>query len=155
MTLLSLFHAFEATSLGAFGRKSSVFFPAVEVLHLLGLTSLLGSVLVVNLKIFGMILPRQSVESVASAMKTVLWPGLVLTVGSGLLLFLTEAVKCYYNLAFWYKMALLVCAVLAQLKLYSRLQSAPTRQSQFRVAATISLLLWFGVGVAGRAIAFV
>src|ERR1700733_14636321 len=97
MSLLPVFHWFEATAVGNYGRHSQYFFPAIEVVHLLGLTLLLGSVLFVNLRLLGLTMRGQAVRDVARAARPLLWTGAALSVGSGLLLFLAEAVKCYYN----------------------------------------------------------
>jgi hypothetical protein len=156
MSLLNTFHWFEATRIGTFGRHSTYFFPSVEVGHLFGLTLLLGTVLVLNLRLLGAIMPRPSIPEIARATTPLLWTGVALTLGSGLLLFLAEAIKCYYNVAFWYKMGLLIAAIVFQLIVHRKLTLAPGLSTSFtKGAAVISLVLWFGVAVAGRAIAFV
>src|ERR1700675_1025521 len=156
MSLLNTFHWFEATRIGTYGRHSTYFFPSVEVGHLFGLTLLLGTVLVLNLRLLGAIMPRPSIPEIARATTPLLWTGVALTLGSGLLLFLAEAIKCYYNVAFWYKMGLLISAIVFQLIVHQKLKLAPGLSTSFtKGAAVISLLLWFGVAVAGRAIAFV
>jgi hypothetical protein len=156
MSLLNTFHWFEATPIGIYGRRSSYFFPSVEVVHLCGLTLLLGTVLVLNLRLLGAIMPRQSIPEIARATAPLLWTGVALAFGSGLLLFLAEAIKCYYNVAFWYKMGLLISAVVFQLIVHQKLNAAPCPSTGLvKGTAAISLVLWFGVAVAGRAIAFV
>jgi hypothetical protein len=155
MSLLPTFRWFEATAIGTFGRKSSIFFPAVEVVHLVGLTLLLGSVLFLNLKLLGVTSRRQETGDVARAVRPLLWTAVAVTLSSGLLLFLTEAVKCYFNVAFWYKMALLALAIAFQISIQRRIAARPTGFTHARLSAAISLVLWFGVGIAGRAIAFI
>jgi len=156
MSLLNTFHWFEATGIGAYGRRSTYFFPAAEVVHLLGLTLLLGTALVLNLRLLGAIMRRQSIPEIADATTPLLWTGVGLAMGSGLLLFLAEAVKCYYNVAFWYKMGLLMSAIVFQIVVHRRLSAvASTATAVVKGTAALSLLLWFGVAVAGRAIAFV
>jgi hypothetical protein len=157
MSLIDTFHWFEATPIGTYGRRSSYFFPSVEVAHLLGLTLLLGTVLVLNLRLLGALMPRQSIPEIARATTPLLWTGVALAVGSGSLLFLAEAVKCYYNVAFWYKMGLLISAVVFQLVVHQKLKAVASGPSTgfTKGTAAISLVLWFGVAVAGRAIAFV
>jgi hypothetical protein len=157
MSLLGTFHWFEATGIGSFGRRSAYFFPIVEVAHLLGLTVLLGTALVLNLRLLGAVMRRQPIAELARATAPLLWSGAALTVCSGLLLFLSEAVKCYYNVAFWYKMGLVSCAVVFQLLVQPSLRVAPGARATLLLkgSAAVSLLLWFGVAVAGRAIAFV
>jgi hypothetical protein len=156
MSLLDTFHWFEATRIGTYGRHSTYFFPSVEVVHLFGLTLLLGTVLVLNLRLLGAIMPRQSVPEIARATTPLLWTGVALALGSGAFLFLAEAVKCYYNVAFWYKMGLLISAVVFQLTVHQKLKVASGPSTGFtKSTAAVSLVLWFGVAVAGRAIAFV
>jgi hypothetical protein len=155
MSLLNTFHWFEATRIGTYGRHSTYFFPSAEVGHLFGLTLLLGTVLVLNLRLLGAIMPRPSIPEIARATTPLLWTGVALTLGSGLL-FLAEAIKCYYNVAFWYKMGLLISAIVFQLIVHQKLKVAPGLSTGFtKGTAAISLILWFGVAVAGRAIAFV
>jgi hypothetical protein len=120
------------------------------------LTLLLGTVLLVNLRLLGAIMRHQTVADVARSTQPLLWLGIGVTMGSGLLLFVTEATKCYYNIAFWYKMTFLFAAVIFQITTHQRLSaSATTSGPALRVTAGVSLALWFGVGIAGRAIAFV
>ena len=156
MSLLHTFHWFEATSIGTYGRHSTYFFPSVEVVHLLGLTLLLGTILVLNLRLLGAMMQRQSISEMAHATAPLLWTGVALALGSGTLLFLAEAIKCYYNVAFWYKMSLLASAVVFQVIVHQRLKVPSGLSTALtKVTAFVSLILWFGVAVAGRAIAFV
>jgi len=75
---------------------------------------------------------------------------------SGILLFLSEAMKCYGNTSFRVKMLFLFAALLFQFTIYNRTvknegASAPVGG---KIAAGVALCLWFGVGLAGRAIGF-
>lgn len=156
MSLLPLFHWFEATSIATYGRRSSLFFPAVEVVHLLGLTLLLGAVLLINLRRLNLVMQREPAGDVIRAARPLLWLGVAVAVASGVPLFVTEAIKCYYNVAFWYKMGLLLTAVVFQAIVEWRYRDCTTQAAgATRTAALVSLLVWFGVGIAGRAIAFV
>jgi hypothetical protein len=81
----------------------------------------------------------------------------VVTIVSGILLFLSEALKCYDNQAFPWKMWLLLAGIL----LYPLFQRRMTRSgalessAQMKIVAVLSLVFWYGVALAGRAIAFV
>jgi hypothetical protein len=156
MTLFPFFQWVAKTSVGIAMRKSTILFPAVEVVHVLGLTLLLGSVLAVNMRLLGGGIKRQSVTTVAESISPVFWAGLALALGTGLILFVGEPVKCFYNAAFWWKMGLLLAAVAFHLTLFrwiSRNEGAGAVVQ--RSAAVLSLSLWFGVGVAGRVIGFI
>jgi len=68
---------------------------------------------------------------------------------TGSLLFSSEAVKCYGNDSFRAKMVFLFAALLFRFAFYPKLT-----QSRGKLAAGLSLALWFSVGLAGRAIGF-
>jgi hypothetical protein len=127
-----------------------------EVAHVLGLVSFLAALLLVNLRLLGLGLRRQSIPDVATAAAPLLWTGLGLTLLTGTILFLSGPVRYYLNSAFQPKMALLALALLVQVALYRRVVrlQAPS-VALGRVVGGASLLLWFGVGVCGRAIGYV
>jgi hypothetical protein len=75
---------------------------------------------------------------------------------SGFLLFSTEAVKMYGNWAFQLKMSFLLLALVFTLTIYRRVIDAPRSSAGVRwAAALVSLLLWLGVGLGGRALGYV
>ncbi|MGO4213568.1 DUF6644 family protein [Terriglobus sp. 2YAB30_2] len=151
------FVALAHSSLGQFMQNSRWGFAAVEAVHLLALTLLGGSVLVLDLRLLGLILRRESPRTLNRDLSRVLLSSLAILVLTGIALVSEEALKCYYNAAFRWKMALLAAAVLFYFTLYRRvvlsLGSAATLTS--RVTAVISLSLWLGVGIAGRAIGLI
>ncbi|MNC96751.1 hypothetical protein D3C83_142080 [compost metagenome] len=78
-----------------------------------------------------------------------------LMLSTGVLLFLSEAIKCYYNTSFWVKISTLPVALLFTLVVktrYARTAGETTTVSRF-IGAT-SLLLWFIVAAGGRWIGF-
>jgi hypothetical protein len=151
------FVALAHSSLGQFMQNSRWGFAAVEAMHLLALTLLGGSVLVLDLRLLGLILRHESPRTLNRDLSRVLLGSLAILVLTGVALVSEEALKCYYNAAFRWKMTLLAAAVLFYFTLYRRvvltLGSAATLAS--RVTAVISLSLWLGVGVAGRAIGLI
>jgi hypothetical protein len=85
-----------------------------------------------------------------------LWLGLALAVGSGILMFIGSPKHYYYNPAFELKMLLLTVAVIVQSSLFRKVVYAPNpRPALRRVSVALSLALWFAVSMAGRAIGFV
>ena len=78
--------------------------------------------------------------------------GIIAVLGSGVLLFFGEPMKLYGNPSFSVKMALLFCALLLQLTLFRKVRSeASSGSAVATIIGTLTLLLWFGVGLAGRA----
>ena len=76
---------------------------------------------------------------------------------TGSLLFLSEAIKCYYSFPFWVKMTSLVLAILFTFTFQRRAIRAGAntdRPQRARLTAIVSLLLWFGVAWGGRWIGF-
>ena len=137
-------------------RNSRAAFPIIENFHLFALTVLLGSIVVLCLRQFGLILKTQTISEVAAALRPWNRWGLAVMLTSGILLFLSEAMKCYANTPFRVKMFFLFFALLFQFTIYNRMvknegASAPVSG---KIAAAVALCLWFGVGLAGRAIGF-
>src|ERR1700693_2015452 len=127
-------------------------FSVAEVFHLLGLTLLLGTVLIMALRLFGFVLRTKAVAEIARELRPWSLGGLTLVVLTGLLLFVSEATKCWGNIAFRYKMLFLFLALLFQFTALQRV----SRADQYRfsplarkITALTSVLLWFGVGMAG------
>jgi hypothetical protein len=157
MSLLQLFRWFDSTPISLYIRDSTYIFPVVEVFHLFGLTLLLGTVTVVDLRILGVGMRRQSIANLAGQLTPWSVGAAILTIVTGILLFLSEAMKCYGNAAFPYKMWALLGGIIlyfvTQRKLVS--PSSGISPGQLKAIAIASLVLWYGVAIAGRAIAFV
>jgi len=147
----------ENTRLGHGIRESKWTFTLSEVAHLLGLTVLLGTVLLLALRLFGFILQKKSVASIARELMSLSIGALVVTLLTGTLLFTSEATKCWANIAFRYKMLFLFLALLFQftgLRKVVRAEDQRFSPLTRKVAAFVAIFLWLGVAVAGRAIAF-
>ena len=155
-TLLPFFEWCEGTGLGQLVRTSLWLFPVIESVHLLGLSALGGTVLLVDLRMLGAGLTRQSLSSVATAVHPWLVASVALLMLTGIPLFLSEAVKCFYNPSFWVKMATLPVALLFTFTVRRRVAMNPRRDtsSLTRLVAAVSLLLWFTVAAAGRWIGY-
>lgn len=155
MNLHGWFMALAHSPLGYAMQTSRWGFAVVEMVHLLGLALLGGSVLIVDLRLLGVILKDESAVIINRGVSRLLLCSLTVMVLSGMALLSEEAGKCYYSPAFRCKMALLATAVVFYFTLHRqailRVQSGKPALWP-RIAAAVSLLLWLGVGVAGRAI---
>ena len=127
---------------------------ALQVVHIAGFVSLLAAVVLLSLRGFGLVFPGLPAQRLKREMARFLWLGLALTIASGALMFITAPLLYFNNRAFDVKMGLLVVAIVVQLLLfhYARTSGSGRRAAAF--AATTSLVLWFSVGIAGRAIGF-
>jgi hypothetical protein len=142
----------------AFIRDSSFGMPAVQSVHLLGLTVLLAAILVLNLRLAGVSMMDWSLPAVEQQLRPWAWGATTLVLASGVVMFLGNPEKYLASAPFQVKMASLALAMLCQFGLFRRFfRSEPDvrRRSMNIVIAGLSLTLWFAVGWAGRAIAFV
>jgi len=152
MSLLPLFQWAAHTPALSVMRDSKWGFAAVEMVHLLALAALGGTILVVDLGILGIGFGRRSPSRVARELAPIFLGSLIAMVLSGALLVGAEAMKCYYHPAFRLKMVLFAAAVLFHFTIYKSAFGAPSIRS--KIAAVGSLTLWLAVGLAGRAIGF-
>jgi uncharacterized membrane protein YhdT len=157
MSLLTFFQWCEASGIGETIRRSSWLFPVIEAIHLLGLGVIGGAVLVVDMRLLGLGLRRQSAAQLTRDAQPWLVGSLVLMIITGGLLFLSEAIKCYYHDAFWFKMTCLFLAIVFTFTIQRKVtMTEETRLSPVwsKVVAVVSVLLWAGVGIGGRWIGF-
>ena len=158
MSLLSILQSWSSWAPVVFVRDSKYGMPAVQSIHLVGLTTFLATLVALNLRLagFGNLawspswLARQLRPWMAGAITTVLL--------SGFFIFLATPAKYLGSHPFQVKMAALATAILFHLLVFRRFVAAePGSRSRVLniLIACLSLILWFSVGWAGRAIAFI
>lgn len=154
--LLPLFEWLEDTAIGTAVAHSIWAFPVIEAVHLLGLCLLGGSILVVDLRMLGFGLRRPRISDLAGYARPFLIGAIVVLVATGIPLFLSEAVKCYYNTSFWVKMTTLPVALVFTFTVRERAVRDETLETSLRSRAIgmTSISLWFVVAAAGRWIGF-
>jgi hypothetical protein len=143
------------SALGAWMRDSQYTFPAFEMVHLLGLGLLLGSVLLLNARFFGLGMKRQSLAEVAADFAPWTKLALVLMAISGAPLFASKAPDLWSEdlAGFTIKMSLIAVGVV----FHYTVQTPLARAEDFargRFAAAFSLLVWFGAAMAGLSLEF-
>ena len=154
--LLTFFEWCEATAIGEGIRNSLWLFPVIEAVHLLGLSLLGGALLVVDLRLLGVGLKRQTIAELAGHMRPWLVAAVVVMGITGLSLFLSEAVKCYFNTSFWVKMTTLPIALTFTFTIRQRIARGGGLKAtaRTRLVGAASIMLWFTVAAAGRWIGF-
>ena len=137
-------------------RDSTWLFPVIEAIHLVAFGVIGGLILVVDLRLLGWGLRGQPVTHLARSVRPYLIAGIAAMFATGIPLFLSEAVKCYYSQPFWIKMGALAGAILFTFTLRRRVvQSNPDAGSvSARIAALTSVALWATVAWGGRWIGF-
>ena len=155
--LLPFFKWCEASAIGNGIRSSFWMFPAIEAVHLLALAAIGGAVLLVDLRLFGWGLRNQTVAKVARDAQPIFVGSLLVMLSTGVLLFLSESVKCYYSTAFWWKMTFLALSIVYAFTVKQKVTLADEARVGpvwSKVVAFVSLAMWFAVGAGGRWIGF-
>lgn len=154
-------HWLEGLGLGRWVRESVLLYPALEVLHLFGAVLLVGPLIVLDLRLFGLFraLPVAGLVGLAPVLPVT---GLLTAVAAGTLLFLADPGAYVENPAFRIKLVLIAIglgnAVAFHAFVYRRLVRAPPDRpvpAAAKVTAAMSLALWAGVVTCGQWIPYV
>jgi hypothetical protein len=127
-------------------------YPALTVVHLVGIALLVGNLTLLELRVFGkgVNLP---VRDLARLSLTLVSCGFALAAASGLAMFATQPADFLANRAFTLKMLLLFAAACNAGWFHGR-GSLDKLDLAARVQMVVSSLIWLGVIVCGRWIAY-
>jgi len=153
--LFFFFDDLEQGFIGSFIRDSLWLFPAIEAIHLIGLAILGGSVLVNDLRLMRFLLVNKPAIYVLDQTMKWFYIGLTVLVSTGVPLFLSEAIKCFYSRAFWIKMCFLIIGIIFTLFLRNPLIRSETKENlRLKIVGFISVFIWAIVAGSGRWIGF-
>ena len=161
MDLAPLIVSLEGSGVATAIRNSLYLFPLIESVHVLGLTLVFGTILIVDLRLLGLASTRRPFSVVASDGLKWTWIAFAIAATTGALMFVTNASTYYNNVYFRAKMTLLVLSGLnvllfdisARRSIYSW-DEKPRAPRAGRIAATVSLVLWISVIFLGRWVGF-
>jgi hypothetical protein len=126
--------------------------PLVQTVHLLGISVVMGSAVLINLRVLGLALRGQATEDLIRRLAPWTWGALPMLALSGLVFILAQPYRYFDNPIFRLKFALLVPAIATTLAFHRR----PDARGRLAIVlAALSLGLWIGVAMAGRWIAYV
>ena len=94
--LLELIYFLEDSFIGEYVRSSLWLFPVIQSFHLIGLGILGGSIVLGDFRLMGILMRTESTSYVVQVTRPWFNFGLIVLVTTGIPLFLSEAVKCYY-----------------------------------------------------------
>lgn len=136
----------------SFLQSSTWAYPALEVMHLSGIALLIGNLVLLELRVFGLgaALP---VRELARLSLTLAAAGFALAASSGSLMFATQPAELLANRAFSLKMLLLLAAACNAAWFHGR-DSLHKLDGLARVQMLLSTLIWLAVLVCGRWIAY-
>ncbi len=141
--------------------ESLYMYPLVESTHVLALTVFVGLAVMLDLRLLGLAMRRVPVSEFLARILPWTNAGFAVMVVTGLLLFYAIPVRNYQNIFFRVKVVMLILAGLNIWIFHSRVEPsvgewdlAPVTPRAARIAAVVSLVLWAGIVVAGRMIAY-
>ena len=153
--LFNFFDQLEQSFIGEAIRNSIWMFPVIEAFHLIGLAILGGSILVGDLRLLGLLLSTKPINYVISQTTLILKIGLIILVSTGIPLFLSEAIKCYYSRAFWIKMSALLIGLVFLFSIRNPMGlSAVEGNTKLKLIGFTSISIWAIVAGSGRWIGF-
>ena len=135
--------------------------PIAQSFHIMGIAAVVGSIVMVDLKFLGLALPGQNVSEMIRRLLPWTWCALGVNAVTGLLFVLARPARYVYNPVATFKFSLLLVAVALAFLVYrmNRKEHGYWEQSAdrlltARVIAGVSILLWIGVMLGGRWIAY-
>ncbi|HTV52879.1 MAG TPA: DUF6644 family protein [Steroidobacteraceae bacterium] len=157
-----MFSRLESTSVATAIRESTWLFPTVETLHVLSIVLVVGSIMIVDLRLINVASRRRAVSELMNEVLPWTWLAFFCALITGSLLFSSAALKYIHAAPFRAKMVLLLFAGInmaifhlgsyRKVALWDRASMTPTGA---RVAGALSLAIWVTVIACGRWIGFV
>lgn len=129
-------------------------FPILECFHIAGFAVAIGTVAIVDFRLLGLGMRRQTPGQLAKDTGLLTIVSLTIALFSGLLLFSTDPDKYYLNLAFLFKIACLLLAIGFHYTIHRKVVFSGASLGASMVVACVSLVLWVLVVFGGIFIAF-
>ena len=141
----------QASSIAVAINQSRYILGGLSGAHLIGFALVMGTALIANGRLVGLIFARQPVLDVLRPARRGLVVGLTISIVTGTLLFAPRAQSALENWIFLLKMTLLVTAIVVQLAIYVSIGRLGSDRAATRVAGAVGLCLWLSVALAGCA----
>ncbi|MBO9582377.1 MAG: hypothetical protein J7498_15930 [Sphingobium sp.] len=133
----------------------------LEATHVVTLTVFAGSILFVDLRLLGLVLPGTPISRINRSLLPLTVGGFAVLVITGTLVFFGKPFEYYHNFAFRLKLLFLLFAAVNIFIFHARVQASqaawddvPRPPTTVRLAAALSLLSWVLVIGAGRGMAY-
>ncbi len=161
MDLHSVLQSLYDTSLSTSIRQVGILFPAIESVHVIAITVVVGTIAIVDLRLIGYASHRRSANRLIHELLPFTWVAFAAAIISGSLMFASKAVDYAENGPFLWKMCTLVAAGINMgifhLGIHRRIgewdETFPVPFAA-RLAGFLSLVLWIAVVFLGRWIGF-
>ncbi|WP_044562919.1 DUF6644 family protein [Azospirillum sp. B4] len=161
MSLQTVLQSIQNSGLSLWIRQNPAIFPIIESLHVVAITLVFGTIMIVDLRLLGFASHRRGANKLIAELLPFTWGAFILAVATGCLLFTANAPAYANNTQFRLKLLVILAAGInmavfhvtthRRIAAWDTVMPPPTAA---RVAGVTSLLLWVAVIYIGRWIGF-
>jgi hypothetical protein len=131
-------------------------FPLAECFHIPAFALSIGTITLVDLRLLGVALQRDPPSKLLKDTEPWTLVGLIIVILSGIILYLSQTEIYLANSAFYFKVAVLLIAIIYNYTIHRKVASSPdVSPGVAKLVAVVSLALWIAVVFGGLFIAFV
>ena len=126
------------------------------VIHYFSMFILIGTIVILDLRILGVAAPNQGVAQLAETLSPWTWTALFFALLSGFTMFTTDATDFFPDIVFRVKMVVLLLAIVFTIIVQRNVPQwdrSPAISAGAKMVALVSLVLWVGTILAGVEIA--
>ena len=159
--LLNLARGLDSQSWSTAIHESIYLYAWIETTHVITLMVFLGMLFVIDLRMLGAIFPKVPASIIAQRLDKPMMIGFAMMLITGFLLYYAIPVRTTQSLWFRIKVVLLIVAGINAFLFRAKMQASssswdldPIPPKRIRVGAMLSLVLWAGVVITGRTIAY-
>jgi len=141
----------EGSALGVYVQEDPWGFAIALSLHAVGMATVLGIVVVTNLRVLGHV--REIPVLSYSSLFAIAWGGFAINLISGLMLYASHATEYTFQVVFMLKLALLLVGGILMKVLMDKVRQG-AEQGVLKTISGICLGCWFGAVITGRLMAY-
>ena len=150
----------EHSALASAMRQELWLYPSIEILHIFGFVTLVGSIVMLDLRLLGLS-PKVPIRDLSRHLLPWTLASLLVIVPTGLMMFMAHASDFISNTAFVTKLSLIFAAGLNAVAFHlgpyrsvSEWDSHYATPWSVKLHALVSILIWLGVITCGRLLAY-
>jgi uncharacterized membrane protein len=124
----------------------------LEIIHYFSMFILVGSMIIVDLRVLGLVGRRQDATLLADRLFPWMWISLLFNFLSGFIMFAGSATSYYHNDIFYDKVIVVLLAIAASITVQQKLRrwnQSPAMPAWAKLIAVLSIGLWIGAIIAG------
>jgi hypothetical protein len=135
--------------------------PIVQAFHLMAISAVMGSIVLIDLRVLGLALRSQPTPELVARVMPWMWYALPVNLVSGLVFVIARPMRYFVNPVFGSKFVFMLPAIVLAFVFQMALRrnqsfwdQSGSRRALAKLVALLSLLCWIGVVFAGRFIAY-